>query len=68
MQSKYAVKLKENGCQVKVPRIVYLEPDLFDLLERKGKLAGRTRSEQIGHDLKQVHRGARGLATIDWTE
>ena len=68
MRSKYPVKLKDNGCQVKVPRIVYLEPDLWDLLERVGKLSGRTRSEQIGHDLKHAHRVARGIAEIDWTE
>ena len=68
MNSKYKPRLKANGKQVKVFRLVALEPDFWDLLERRGKANGRTRSEQAGHDLKQVHKGAKGIETIDWTE
>lgn len=68
MKSKHPVRLKSNGKQVKVFRLVALEPDFWDLLECKGVQSGRTRSEQVGHDLKRVHRGASGITTIDWTE
>jgi hypothetical protein len=61
------VKISRAGDQAKVGRLIYLEPALWDMMERLGKMANKTRSTFIRCELKD-HRYLPKIEGIDWSE
>jgi hypothetical protein len=62
------VKYQANGKPVMVPRLIYAEPELWDLMERKGAAAGVTRSTYCRKSLKMAHKKCSKIDGIDWSE
>ena len=63
-----AVKMAKTGNQVMVPRIIYLEPELWDILDRLAKSKNLTRSTYIRAVLKKQHYQCNKITGINWTE
>lgn len=68
MKSKYPIKMKQNGNQVMVARQIYLEPELWDLMNRLAGAIPESRSTYIRKCLKSLHMERSGIEGINWDE
>ena len=53
MKSKYSADLKKDGTQRMVARLIYMEPALWDEIERVGKWESRSRSSEARIRIKR---------------
>jgi hypothetical protein len=53
---------------VMIPRIVYMEPELWDICERRGQQDGITRSTWIRKAIKRELKECSKIEGINWQE
>jgi len=59
---------KRHGKPVMVARIVYMEPELWDMLDRMARARGITRSTYTRAAIKKLHAKNSKIDGIDWSE
>jgi hypothetical protein len=61
------IKRRRDGKPLMVPRIIFLEPALWDLYDRLAKTNHTTRSTFLRKDIKD-HRRLEKMPGVDWAE
>jgi hypothetical protein len=62
------VRYQADGKPVMVPRLIYAEPALWDLMGQMAAVAGVTRSTYCRKVLKKAHAKCHGVEGVDWEE
>ena len=68
MRTKKELKKKADGSPVMVPRIVYMEPELWQLCDRMAHSTNETRSTYIRKLIKEAHLTCQKNEGINWGE
>lgn len=69
MDKPKKAKTKPDGNQVMIPRLVYMEPELWKLLQRRGRAQNRTRSTETRITIKNALRPlCKNIKQIEWGE
>jgi len=68
MKTKKELKTQKNGLPVMIPRIVYMEPELWQLCDRIASSKNETRSTYIRKLIKEAHLTCHKIEGINWDE